>query len=68
MAKVHILCHLLMFLLTEPLLAGQLGDSPAGLPRKERCMAPFAIARKPPPTPQSCPLPGFSLSTPQRRA
>jgi hypothetical protein len=27
-AKVHILCHLLMILLTEPLLAGQLGDSP----------------------------------------
>jgi len=27
-AKVHILCHLLMILLTEPLLAEQLGDSP----------------------------------------
>lgn len=27
-AKAHILCHLLMILLTEPLLAKQLGDSP----------------------------------------
>jgi IS4 transposase len=27
-AKVHVLCHLLMILLTEPLLAEQLGDSP----------------------------------------
>jgi Transposase DDE domain len=27
-AKTHILCHLLMILLTEPLLAEQLGDSP----------------------------------------
>jgi hypothetical protein len=27
-AKAHILCHLLMILLTEPLLAEQLGDSP----------------------------------------
>ena len=27
-AKAHILCHLLLILLTEPLLAEQLGDSP----------------------------------------
>jgi hypothetical protein len=27
-AKAHILCHLLMILLTEPLLAEHLGDSP----------------------------------------
>jgi Transposase DDE domain len=27
-AKAHVLCHLLMILLTEPLMAGHLGDSP----------------------------------------
>jgi hypothetical protein len=45
-AKAHILCNLLLALLTEPLIADHLGDSPAGRPREKWCLAPPTLDRR----------------------